>query len=61
MRNPTAEAEVLARFKDGGAAVVRHGYGKGTVYVVGLWPALEYSATRARITTNRAMGLPHQK
>ena len=46
--NPTAEAEVLARFKDGGAAVVRHSFGKGTVYVVGLWPALEYSAAVRR-------------
>lgn len=46
--NPTAEAEVLARFKDGGAAVVRHSYGKGKVYVVGLWPALEYSAAVRR-------------
>ncbi len=45
---PTAGTEVLARFGDGGAAMVRHSYGKGKVYVVGLWPALEYSAAVRR-------------
>jgi hypothetical protein len=41
---PTAEAEVLARFADGAAAITRHPYGKGQVYVVGFFPGLEYSA-----------------
>ena len=45
---PAADSEVLAHFKDGGAAMVRHRFGKGEVYVVGLWPALEYSAAVRR-------------
>ena len=45
---PTASAEVLARFKDGGAAIVRHSFGKGKVYVIGLWAGLEYSAAVRR-------------
>lgn len=45
---PDADAEVLARFADGTAAVTRHNYGKGLVYVVGFFPGLEYSATIRR-------------
>lgn len=41
---PSAKAEVLARYADGAAAVTRHAYGKGQAYVVGCFPALEYSA-----------------
>lgn len=42
--DPQEDAEVLARFADGTAAVVRHRYGKGQAYVVALFPGLEYSA-----------------
>ena len=41
---PAEGTETLARFADGGAAVTRHKYGAGTVWVVGLFPGLEYSA-----------------
>jgi len=43
--DPREDAEVLARFADGRASVIRHRYGKGQAYVVGLFPGLEYSAT----------------
>jgi hypothetical protein len=45
---PAAGAETLARFADGGAAVVRSKYGAGTVWIVGLFPGLEYSAPLRR-------------
>jgi len=45
---PAAGTEVLARFADGTAAVVRHNYGKGRAYTVGFYPGLEYSATLRR-------------
>jgi hypothetical protein len=41
---PVREAEVLARYADGGAAVTRHRCGKGQAYVVGFHAGLEYSA-----------------
>ncbi len=41
---PDADSEVLARFADGEAALTRHSYGSGLVYVVGFFPGLEYSA-----------------
>ena len=44
---PAAGTEVLARFGDG-AAVTRHAYGKGHVYVVGFFPGLEYHAKARR-------------
>ncbi len=37
-------AEELARFEDGGIAISRNRYGKGSAYVVGFFPGLEYSA-----------------
>lgn len=45
-REPLAEqdGEVLARFADRKAAVVRHKLGKGAVIVAGLWAGLSYSA-----------------
>jgi hypothetical protein len=46
--DPAAGTEVLARFADGSAAVVRHRYGKGQAYTVGFYPGLEYSATLRR-------------
>jgi hypothetical protein len=49
---PTEDAEVLARFTDGAAAMTRHRYGKGQVYVIGLFPGLEYSAAVRRLTFN---------
>jgi hypothetical protein len=45
---PDADSEVLARFADGEAALTRHSYGSGLVYVVGFFPGLEYSATVRR-------------
>jgi hypothetical protein len=41
---PAEGTETLARFADGGAAITRHKHGAGTVWVVGLFPGLEYSA-----------------
>lgn len=41
---PGDDTEILARFSDGGPAVTRHAHGKGTAWVVGLFPGLEYSA-----------------
>jgi hypothetical protein len=41
---PAAGTEVVARFADGGAALVRHAAGKGQVRVAGFFPGLEYSA-----------------
>lgn len=43
--DPREDAEVLARFADTSVSVVRHRYGKGQTYVVGMFPGLEYSAT----------------
>ena len=42
---PTADTRVLARFADGGAAMTVHAFGKGSAYVVGFYPGLEYSTT----------------
>jgi hypothetical protein len=41
---PKDDADVLACFADGSAAVTQHKYGAGEAYVVGLFPGLEYSA-----------------
>lgn len=41
---PGEGAEVVARFADGRAAVVRHRFGKGMAWTVGFFPGLEYSA-----------------
>ncbi|MBM4027331.1 MAG: hypothetical protein FJ280_18280 [Planctomycetes bacterium] len=49
---PADDAEVLARFADGAAAMTRHRYGKGHVYVVGFFPGLEYSAAVRRLDFN---------
>ena len=49
---PENGAETLARFADGAAAMTRHNYGKGQVYVVGFFPGLEYSATVRRFDFN---------
>ena len=40
---PTSDTKVLARFADGSAAITLHEHGKGRVYVMGFFPALEYS------------------
>jgi hypothetical protein len=39
---PEAQAETLGTFNDGSAALVRGRYGSGSVYCVGLLPALAY-------------------
>lgn len=49
---PEDDAEILARFADGTAAMTRHNYGEGQVYVVGFFPGLEYSATVRRLDFN---------
>jgi hypothetical protein len=49
---PKGDAEILGRFADGTAAIIRHGYGKGQVYVVGFFPGLEYSAAVRRLDFN---------
>lgn len=46
--HPVSGAEVLARFGDGGAAAVRHRFGKGQAWVIGFFPGLEYSAAVRR-------------
>jgi len=40
---PGAATEVLARYADGGAAMTVHRHGRGTAYVAGFFPGLEYS------------------
>jgi hypothetical protein len=40
---PAENTETLGRFADGSAAVTRCKHGAGTVWVVGLFPGLEYS------------------
>jgi len=49
---PEGDTEVLTRFADGGAAMTRHSYGKGQVYVAGFFPGLEYSASVRRADFN---------
>ena len=49
---PEGDTEILARFADGTAAMTRHKYGKGQVYVVGFFTGLEYSATVRRLDFN---------
>jgi hypothetical protein len=49
---PKDGAEVLARFADGAAAMTRHSFGKGQVYVAGFFPGLEYSAAARRLDFN---------
>jgi len=49
---PEGDTEILARFADGTAAMTRHSYGKGQVYVAGFFPGLEYSATVRRLDFN---------
>ncbi len=57
---PSSNAEVLATYADGGAAAIRHKYGKGQVYVVGFFPGLEYSATVRRQRFNMARDFDEQ-
>jgi len=45
---PESDSEIVARFADGVAAMIRHSYGRGQVYVVGFFPGLEYSTTVRR-------------
>ena len=41
--DPADGAQVLARYADGGAAVVRNRYGKGVAWTVGFYPGMEYA------------------
>ncbi|MHC4169091.1 MAG: beta-galactosidase trimerization domain-containing protein, partial [Planctomycetota bacterium] len=56
---PEGGAEILARFGDGGGAMIRHKYGKGRAYVVGFFPGLEYSATVRRLDFNMRRDFDH--
>ncbi|UCG49496.1 MAG: hypothetical protein JSU94_06870 [Phycisphaerales bacterium] len=49
---PEGDTQILARFADGAAAMTRNTHGKGQVYVVGLFPGLEYSAAVRRLDFN---------
>jgi hypothetical protein len=49
---PEDDAEIFAYFADGAAAMTRHNYGKGQIYLVGFFPGLEYSATVRRLDFN---------
>lgn len=49
---PQEGTEIIARFADGAAAMTRHSFGKGQVYVVGFYPGLEYSAAVRRLDFN---------
>ena len=42
--HPVPGAEILATYRDGGVAAVRHTHGEGTAYTVGFFPGLEYAA-----------------
>jgi hypothetical protein len=41
--DPAEGAEILATYADGGAAAVRHGFGKGTAWLLGFYAGLEYA------------------
>ncbi|MCE9608414.1 MAG: hypothetical protein K8U03_26320 [Planctomycetia bacterium] len=40
--HPENDADVVARYGDGGAAAVRHAHGRGEAYVLGFFAGLEY-------------------
>jgi len=40
---PADGADVVARYADGGAAVVRNRYGQGTAWLIGFYPGVEYA------------------
>ncbi len=40
---PMEDAEVMAKYADGGAAIVRHTYGKGAAWTFGFYAGLEYA------------------
>ncbi len=52
-QTPNADAEVLARFSGGGAALVRGKAGMGTVWSAGFLPALDY--IKQALTARRAL------
>ncbi|NQT92259.1 MAG: hypothetical protein HQ559_05825 [Lentisphaerae bacterium] len=41
--DPERKDEVMATYADGGAAAVRHRYGKGTAWVIGTYAGVEYA------------------
>jgi len=41
---PLPQSEVLARYRDGSAAMLRHAFGRGTAYLLGTFAGLEYAA-----------------
>jgi hypothetical protein len=55
--HPAPGAEVLARFGDGAPAVTRAAYGKGWVYVAGLFPGVEYSVPLRDMEYDMTTGL----
>ncbi len=46
--DPIPAARVIAKFKDGSAAMIQNGCAKGAAIVAGFFPALEYSAAVRR-------------
>ena len=54
---PRERAETLARFKDGGPALVRGTAGKGVVYCAGFLPALDY--VRKALVARNALAAEH--
>ncbi|MEO6786810.1 MAG: beta-galactosidase trimerization domain-containing protein, partial [Chthoniobacteraceae bacterium] len=66
---PRGNAEVLATFKDGSAAVVRGAAGKGTVYCAGFLPSLAYikqaldarNSLQKKVTDGAAMSAEETK
>lgn len=54
---PVKNAEVLARFDDGNAAMIRIPHGKGWIYLAGFYPALEYSYPLRTHDYNMGTGL----
>ena len=66
---PRERAEVLATFKDGAAAVVRGGAGKGMVYCAGFLPSLSYikqaldarNALQKKVTDGAVLSALEQK
>ncbi|HKY37059.1 MAG TPA: beta-galactosidase trimerization domain-containing protein [Polyangiaceae bacterium] len=45
---PLPGAEILARYRDGSPAMLRHAFGKGRAYLIGTFAGLEYAAPTLR-------------
>ena len=46
--DPLRDSEVLARYRDGSPAMLRHGFGKGSAYLIGTFAGLDYAAPTLR-------------